>query len=241
MSMPVLQDILTVVSILSVEYDDQTRLRKELEEESRAVHDDPQVLHRALGSQVEELTAALKGLEDQTTSDHKATLSELQRLRTELTDLDAKREGIAKRLVTADAVFSKAKNDLKRIQKEHDAAKTPVAEATSSRQTVDRSIARVDARLKAREASAAESAERMEAEADAVRRRLTEASKRLEETNQRIAQRHEEKPTTSRPPKPTRDELDYTLSDVLAWVVDPTFVPSSTALSVLAGALNSPW
>ena len=149
-----------------------------------------------------------------------------------------KREGIAKRLVTADAVFSKAKNDLKRIQKEHDAAKTAVAEATSSRQTADRSIARLDARLKAREASATESAERMEAEADAVRRRLTEASKRLEETNQRIAQRHEEKPTTSRPPKPPRDELDYTLSDVLAWVVDPTFVPSSTALSVLAGALK---
>ena len=79
-----LQDILTVVSILSVEYNDQTRLRKELEEEFRAVHDDPQVLHRALSSQVEELTVALKGLEDQTISDHKATLSELQRLRTEL-------------------------------------------------------------------------------------------------------------------------------------------------------------
>ena len=233
-----LQDILTVVSILSVEYDDQTRLRKELEEEFRAVHDDPQVLHRALSSQVEDLTVALKGLEDQKASNHKASLSELQRLRTELTDLDAKREGIAKRLVTADGVLSKAKNDLKRIQKEHDAAKTAVAEATSSRRTVDRSIARVDARFKEREASAAESAERLAAEADAVRRRLTEASKRLEETNQRIAQHHEEKPTASRPPKPAEDEPAYTLPDVLAWVVDPTFVPSSTALSVLAGALK---
>ena len=234
-----LQDILTIVSILSVEYEDQTALRKELEREFQAVHDDPQVLHRALSSQVENLTNDLKALEDKEASDYNASQSEIQRLQTELKDLDAKREGIAKLLVTADTVLSKAKNDLKRIQKEHDAAKAAVAEATSSRRTVDRSISRVDARLKEREALAMESAGRFKTETDAVRRRLTEASKRLEETNQRISQRQVEKPTAaSRPPKPAQDQPTYTLPDVLAWVVDPTFMSSSTTLSVLTGALK---
>ena len=233
-----LHDILTVVSILSVEYEDQNNLRKELEEEFRAAHDDPQVLRRALSSQVDDLADKLKRLQDQKTADHNKWQAELQRLQTELTELDTKREGIAKRLVTADGVLSKARNDLKRIQKEHDAAKAAVADATSSRRKVDGTIARVDARLKNRKAAAAQSAQRLEAEADAVRRRLVETSTRLEEAKQRIVERQEEKPAASRAAKPTMEEVGYTLPDILSWVSDPDFVPSPTALWVLAGALK---
>ena len=71
----------------------------------------------------------LKRLEDEQTRDHDISQSEIDQFRTELTDLDAKREAAAEASGNRDEVLSKAKNRSQENSKEHDAAKKAVEEA----------------------------------------------------------------------------------------------------------------
>ena len=58
------EDILTIVSILSIDCDHQSQLRQQIEAEFRTVHDDPQALHEVLTTQHRAKVAQLESIEE---------------------------------------------------------------------------------------------------------------------------------------------------------------------------------
>lgn len=238
-----LDDILTIVSILSVDCEDQSGLRTVTEQEFHSVHDDPQALHSALMSQKDRLDGQLAKLTESRTAETRALESELQKPRTELARQQDKRKRIAEQFAKEEEALRKAEEKLQTARLDHELAASAVQKAKAKRTTVDSAITITQQKIGDRESEATERVASLEESIRDVERNLGEVSRRLKEAEERIALHSADDESATgagQDPAPYRapHESSYTLQGILDFVADPNFAPSSVTIDICRLALD---
>lgn len=235
-----LDDILTVISILCVDCDDQSGLRRAIEEEFQSVHDSPQALYSALVSQKSRLDEQLEELRGNREEATRTLEAALQKLSTELDKQQDKRKRIAKEFAEKEEAFRNAEERLQAARKDHEHATSAVQQAKAKRTTVDGAITRTRGKIADCKGEAAKRVGSLDERIRNVERDSIDVSKRLKEAKERIALHSAEDVSEAgaagagqvRPLDHAGRESNYTLQDVLDFVADANFVPSSVTIDI---------
>ena len=118
------EDILTIVSILSIDCDPQSPLRQQIEQEFRTVHDDPHALHEVLTKQHRQEVARLEHIEKllaTAATDHAAEIRPINNNLTQLTRRKAKLDTDGS---THDRSLHQRQKDLEEARATYEDAKT---------------------------------------------------------------------------------------------------------------------
>ena len=93
-----IEDTLIMISIISIDHENQADLRQQAEKEYRSVQDDPHALRNAITSQKNRRETALKNLAQELARATEAGHSEVGALQSDLKRVQAKRDSSTKRL-----------------------------------------------------------------------------------------------------------------------------------------------
>ena len=232
-----LEDILIMVSIISIDHEDQAGLRRQAENEYRSVHDDPHALRDALTSQkdkqeteVKDLVQELEGLEETARTEARALQSDLKRV-------EAKRERSIKRLDEHRNGLSTAREKLETAKSAYDRAQQMVTAEQAKRRTLDNSVSSFHTKIEQNAAGTSSGVSALQGRIAAARQLLADLSNQLTDAEKRITSKAESVAipvdAPDEPPRPT-----YTLEQLLEAVTLPEFSPSPVTLHLLHRSLQ---
>ena len=186
-----LEDILIMVSIISIDHEDQAGLRRQAENEYRSVHDDPHALRDALTSQkdkqeteVKDLVQELEGLEETARTEARALQSDLKRV-------EAKRERSIKRLDEHRNGLSTAREKLETAKSAYDRAQQMVTAEQAKRRTLDNSVSSFHTTIEQNAAGTSSGVSALQGRIAAARQLLADLSNQLTDAEKRITSKAE--------------------------------------------------
>lgn len=232
-----IEDILIMVSIVSIKHEDQADLRQQAENEYRSVHDDPHALLKALTSQTEKQETALKNLTQELARANETGQSEVGVLQSDLKRVQAKRNRSTKLLDGYKSGLSTAQDKLETAKVAYDRAQQLVTDEKAKRRALDNSVTSCQTKIDQIAASTSSRARVLQERIAAGRQLLDDLSKQVTDAEQRIASKAESVAISV----DTRDEppqLAYTLEQLLDAVAVQGFSPSPVILHLIHRSLK---
>ena len=143
------EDILTIISILSIDCDDQSRLRQHIEQEFRTVHDDPHALSEVLTKQYRQKLAHLEHIEKLQAAAATDHATEIRPLNNELTKLTGKKAKLDAAGSTHEKNLRQRQKDLAEARATYEEAQAQHDQATSLLQDWNSKLAKLNAAIEA--------------------------------------------------------------------------------------------
>ena len=233
-----IQDILIVVSILSVECEQQSELRQCVEDEFEKAHSDPRYLHAALTEQHTRLLGRLDHIESRRGEEIARCNEEREPIANELTQLTKKRTKLDGEGRTRENEVRRHKSELDKAQGEYDAAKALLLDWKKNHEKIKRSMSRGGAKLKdldcsseALRADLDRQKEANEADIEGIVQQLAVAKERMLHTGPAGAKSEEEVDQTSNR-EPAGAEHTGNLGEVLDFTALEGFTSSSATVDI---------
>ena len=237
-----IHDILIVLSILSVECEQQSELRQCVEDEFEKAHSDPRYLHTALTEQHTRLLGRLDSIERRRREEMTRCKKEREPIASELTQLTKKRSKSDGERRTRENEVRRRKNELDKVQAQYDVAQTRMQEWKNGQAKIKRSISRAEARLKDLDCSADALVADLDREVRAVESEIQGVVQQLEVSQERML--HTE-PTGAQSGEDgggdgredggaTREERTGSLEDVLSFTALEGFASSSATVDLFS-------
>ena len=229
-----LADILTVFSILSIDFDSQEELRRHIEEEFNAVHDDPARLREALMAQQSRLQSEFEAIEQRRADEDKGCEAELSDLNGELTALGRKQEALENKRESHERAVHKSDLELKRAQAEHDAAHSALQKWKSKYTKLEGSVATLQHKLAQRSSVRDRVLAELDEQKNAIERKRSDIADRLRATEERLTSSTDASNPrrSSQDTRPTGSEGAVELLAVLDFVNRPGFTASPVTLDI---------
>ena len=238
-----LEDILAMVSILSIDYELQADLHQRLEQEFRTVHDDPRTLCDVLTQQEARLRRSIQEVKHGQLEHKKNEEAHIGELRQEEQRLTKKSVRLASELASAEEGRKAFKATLEAHQSKYDDAVAVVQGTKAKRQSVDLALANARSTLSEREEAARVRTASSERTLRASERDHAEVTKRLGEAKRRLALQVTERTSKARPTRAASSggpppSSRRTLERLLEATVHPDFVASPVTLDVLRQTID---
>lgn len=242
------EDILTILSILSADCEEQSELRLCIEGEFRKVHDDPGHLRSALAKQQTHLMGRLDDIKRRRTDEDTRCDAELSPIENELTRLAKRREKLKRERGEREKVLKKSREELEKgkkqledAQKRHNEANGLMQECKAKQTKLERSVGTAQQKLRERKYTRDALITDLDKEQNLVETELADIAERLE-----AAERRAQSSTVESAAIDSTEEIQhepakiasYDLRDVLAFVDQPGFQPSPVTLHILGLSLQ---
>ena len=229
------EDILTVLSILSITFAPQPELRQHIEQEFRAVHDDPAHLHAALVEQQARLKRELAALEEQLGDENSRCETELNQLANDTTKLTKKRDALERQRDARDQALQQSKRQLQEAQTRHEGAQSSMQDWKSKHTKVETSMAAIQQKSKQRGVTRDGLVAKLDKQIESLGLEVSAIAERLDAAEKRMAHpAGSVDPTTSSQDGQTAGGAEtWELQDILDFASRPGFRASPVTLDIL--------
>ena len=242
------EDILTILSVFSVDFEEQSALRLCIEEEFRKVHDDPGHLQAALAKQQTHLMGRLDDIKRSRTEEDTRCNAELKPIANELTKLAKRREKLSRERGETEEVLKKSREELEQGKKQledaqgrHDEANALMQQCKSKQMKLEGSVGIAQQKLRERKYARDALLTDLDKEQNLVETELADIAERLEAAEKRARSSTVESAALE-PGEETQHEpasiASYDLRDVLAFIDQPGFRASPVTLHILGMSLQ---
>ena len=236
------EDILTILSILGVEFEQQSDLRQGIEQEFQAIHDDPSHLHAALVKQQTRLKGTLDAMEKQRSNENTRCKMELEPITNELTKLETKRGKLERERRVREKAVQESKERFEKAKNLYDSANMSMQEWKSRQTKLESSIATARQKLQRRKDSRDALLADFEKQKKLLESELSDTLIRLEAAKKRMAHSTRESVSVDSAQKARSSGLHGGLScelkDVLTFVDQAGFCASPVTLDILWMSLH---
>ena len=234
-----LEEILTVLSVLSVDYENQRDLRRCIEREFQKAHDDPGYLHAALTEHQTRLMGRLDHIAKQRSDEESRCQAALKPIANELTRLSKKRTHLQGEGLAREEALQKAKKRLDQAQAHCESANAMMREWTVKHDKLERSTSHAQAELQEHQYSRDAVLADLDRQKSAVETDLADILERLQAAKHRMLRAQHDvgsgaaagDATTSGSDTPRTQEA-CVLSDVLEFVARLGFIASPLTVDV---------
>ena len=239
------ESILIMISILSVDCEDQADLRRNIEDEFRIVRDDPRALSESLIQKRNHFDANVSDLRERDANETKKFQSDRDQLALDLKRLQEKRDKKLGQLEKYKRAHSELKLQFDTIRSRLDDITSKVKDGTTSLTKMDNSISVAQRKMDERAESYAEDNGRTKAELAVAEKQHADVSKRLEEAEKRIAVHAQETAKHSHRGQGATEESSakgpaVTVSNLRDFVGNLDSAPSTVTLDLLSLSLTPP-
>ena len=203
-----LEDIQIYISVLSIHYDEQTQLRQHIENEFRAVHDDPHALHEALTLQQRRLSAELVQLDGNVSAETTKYEADLRSLNNELTKLTKKTAKLDTDWNTSTERLEQRRKELADAKDKHDAVQADAADLKTKRSKMRAQVKKTQQELRQRKYAFEARTNDLSHRKETIESEISELAVRLATAAERMAQSTTTQSqagarTTTTPPTPS--------------------------------------
>lgn len=231
------EDILTILSILSVEFEQQSDLRQCIEQEFQAIHDDPGHLHAALVKQQTNLKSRLDAVEKKRSSEDISCKAELGLITSELDKLAKKHDKLEREHQVCEKAVQESKKQFDKAKALYDSANVSMQEWRSRQAKLESSITIAQKKLQQRESSHDVLLADLDKQKKLLEAELSHTVVRLEAARKRMAHSTRESVSVASAQKARHsglhDASPCEMKDVLAFVDRVGFCASPVTLDIL--------
>ena len=236
------EDILTILSILSVEFEQQSDLRQRIEHEFQTVHDDPGHLHAALVKQQTHLRGRLDAIDKKRSDENTRCKMELGPITNELTKLATKRGKLERERHVHEKAVQESKKQLDKAKNLYNSATASMQEWKSRYTKLESSITIAQQKLQQCEYSRDALLADLDKQKKLLESELSGTVIRLEAARKRMTHFTRESVSVGPAQKARHPGLhgghSYELNDVLAFVDQAGFYASPVTLDILWMSLH---
>ena len=238
-----LEEILTVLSVLSVDCEDQPALRRCIEGEFQKAHDDPGYLHAALTEHQTRLMGRLDDIASRRSDEAARCEAAEKPLANELTQLAKRRAKLNGERRAREDALQKGQKRLEEARTECETAKARMQEWKAKHDKVERSVTHAQAALKecqyARDSLLAD----LDRQRVAIESELAGVAERLQAAKQRMLVTQHDSHADQGGTKPDDGAaapapLSLNLDDVLGFAARPGFAASPITVDILYASLH---
>ena len=236
------EDILTILSILGVEFEQQSDLRQGIEQEFQTIHDDPGHLHAALVKQQTHLKGRLDAIDKRRSDENTRCKMELGPIANELTKLATKRGKLERERHVREKAVQESKTQLDKAKILYDSTTASLQEWKSRLAKVENSITIAQQKLQQCEYSRDALLADLDKKKKHLESELSGTVIRLEAARKKMAHSTRESVSVDSAQKARHPGLhgghSYELKDVLAFVGQAGFYASPVTLDILWMSLH---